>query len=138
MKSNLHPHGNQPMNEKKILIIDDNSAWRYLVIHELQKQGYTTFSANNGIAGIETAKQNKPDLILLDILMPGIDGFEVCRILKKDPLLKNIPIVFITAKAHKTDVILGLESGGTSYIVKPVKLEVILQKIIELIGEPPA
>ena len=138
MKSNLHPHWNQPMNEKKILIIDDNSAWRYLVIHELQKQGYTTFSANNGIAGIETAKQNKPDLILLDILMPGIDGFEVCRILKKDPLLKNIPIVFITAKAHKTDVILGLESGGTSYIVKPVKLEVILQKVIELIGPPPA
>lgn len=125
------------MNEKKILIIDDNSAWRYLVIHELQKQGYTTYSANNGIAGIETAKQNKPDLILLDILMPGIDGFEVCRILKKDPLLKNIPIVFITAKAHKTDVILGLESGGTSYIVKPVKLEVILQKVIELIGAPP-
>ena len=138
MKSNLHPHENQPMNEKKILIIDDNSAWRYLVIHELQKQGYTTFSANNGIAGIETAKQNKPDLILLDILMPGIDGFEVCRILKKDPLLKNIPIVFITAKAHKTDVILGLESGGTSYIVKPVKLEVILQKVIELIGPPSA
>ena len=138
MKSKLHPHENQPMNEKKILIIDDNSAWRYLVIHELQKQGYTTFSANNGIAGIETAKQNKPDLILLDILMPGIDGFEVCRILKKDPLLKNIPIVFITAKAHKTDVILGLESGGTSYIVKPVKLEVILQKVIELIGPPPA
>lgn len=125
------------MNEKKILVIDDNSAWRYLVLHELQKKGYTTFSASNGISGIETAKQNKPDLILLDILMPGIDGFEVCRIFKKDPLLKDIPIIFITAKAHKTDVILGLESGGTSYIVKPVKLEVILQKVIELIGEPP-
>lgn len=124
------------MNEKKILIIDDNSAWRYLVVHELQKKGYTTFSASNGVSGIGTAKQNKPDLILLDILMPGIDGFEVCRILKKDPLLKDIPVIFITAKAQKTDVILGLESGGASYIVKPVKLEVILQKVTELIGAP--
>lgn len=124
------------MSEKKILVIDDNSAWRYLVMHELQKKGFETLSANNGIAGIETAKQNRPDLILLDILMPGIDGFETCRIIKKDPLLKNIPVIFITAKAQKTDVILGLESGGTSYIVKPVKTEVILQKIIELIGDP--
>lgn len=126
------------MSEKKILIIDDNSAWRYLVIHELQKAGYTTFSASNGIEGIDTARQNKPDLILLDILMPGIDGFEVCRIIKKDPLLKDIPIIFITAKAQKTDVILGLESGGTSYLVKPVKLETILQKVTALIGEPPS
>ena len=124
------------MNRKKILIIDDNSAWRYLVIHELHKQGYTTFSAGNGTAGIEMAQQNKPDLILLDILMPGMDGFQVCRILKKDPLLKDIPVIFLTAKAQKTDVILGLESGGTSYLVKPVKIEIILQKIAALIGEP--
>jgi DNA-binding response OmpR family regulator len=124
------------MGEKSILIIDDHGALRYILSFDLQKKGYKTLTAGNGEKGIEIAAAEKPDIILLDAMMPGIDGFETCRRLKLNDTTKNIPIVMVTAKSQRKDVLEGLQSGATSYMVKPFKFEELYNKIVEIIGPP--
>ncbi len=124
------------MTEKIILIIDDHGALRYVLSFDLQKKGYKTLTAGNGENGIEIALAEKPDLILLDAMMPGIDGFETCRRLKATEDTKNIPVIMVTAKSQRKDVLDGFQSGVTSYMVKPFKFEELYNKIVEVIGVP--
>ncbi len=124
------------MAEKTILIIDDHGALRYVLSFDLQKKGYKTLTAGSGEKGIEIATADKPDLILLDAMMPGIDGFETCRRLKASDDTKNIPVIMVTAKSQRKDVLDGLQSGATSYMVKPFKFEELYNKIVEVIGAP--
>ncbi|MBN2145345.1 MAG: response regulator [Candidatus Aureabacteria bacterium] len=126
------------MGEKSILIIDDHGALRYILSFDLQKKGFKTLTAGNGEKGIEIAAAEKPDMILLDAMMPGIDGFETCRRLKLNEVTKNIPIVMVTAKSQRKDVLEGLQSGATSYMVKPFKFEELYNKIVEIVGPPDA
>jgi len=121
---------------KTILIVDDHGALRYILSVDLQKKGFKTLTTGSGEKGIEIARAENPDLILLDAMMPGIDGFETCRILKEDDDTKDIPIVMVTAKSQRKDVLEGLQAGATSYMVKPFKFEELFEKIVEIIGQP--
>lgn len=109
--------GNQTM--KTILVIDDEKDLIKLVDHHLSKEGYLVIGAKNGIEGLDIALKHKPDLILLDIMMPKMDGLEVCKRLKSATETARIPVVMLTAKAQETDKIIGLELGADDYITKP-------------------
>jgi len=124
------------MEQKTILIVDDHGALRYILSFDLQKKGFKMLTAGTGEKGVEIASSEKPDLILLDVTLPGIDGFETCRCLKANERTKDIPITMVTAKSKRKDIFEGLESGAISYIVKPFKFEELYNKIVEIIGSP--
>ncbi len=114
----------------KILIIDDNKEILENVNELLELAGYTIFTANNGKKGLELARENKPDLILCDIMMPELDGYGVIRALRNNSELAGIPFVFMSAKAEKTDFRLGMDLGADDYLTKPFSGDDLL-KIVE-------
>ena len=124
------------MDEKKtILVVDDMSQIRNILRFNLEKQGYDVKEANNGEKALEYAfGENKPDLIILDIMMPKMDGYEVIRKLRESDGAKHIPVIFLTAKAQRKDVLKGIEAGGNDYVVKPFKFVDVHRKIEKLIG----
>lgn len=103
----------------QILVVDDETYIVELVKFNLEKEGYRVLVAYDGIAALNIARIQKPDLIILDIMLPNLDGLEVCRNIKHDPELKAIPIVMLTAKGEEVDTIIGLEMGADDYIKKP-------------------
>ena len=107
------------MGKAKILIVEDDRAIVDMLEYNLQEAGYETVSALNGEDGVNLASREKPDLIVLDIMLPIIDGFEVCRILKNDSAVAHIPIIILSAKSQETDKIVGLELGADDYVTKP-------------------
>ncbi len=113
---------------KKILIIDDTRV-NIVILQELLSKKYDVISQTNGFKAIEIVKNEKVDLILLDVMMPEIDGFETCKILKQNPKTKDIPIFFITAKADEDSIENAYELGGSDYISKPFKPKELLAKI---------
>jgi adenylate cyclase len=104
----------------RILIADDNAANLDILCTRLGVQGYEIVTATDGEAALESARQHLPDLILLDVMMPKLDGFEVCRLLKADQTLPFMPIILVTAKSDSRDIVTGLECGGDEYLTKPV------------------
>lgn len=102
-----------------ILIVDDEPSIRELLAFNLDKAGYSTVEADDGHTALEMAKTAKPDLILLDIMLPGLDGMEVCRIIKGQQHTAGIPIIMLTAKSDEVDKIIGLELGADDYMTKP-------------------
>ena len=104
----------------RILIVDDNEMNRDILVTRLSTQGYELTQAADGEEALAAAKEQLPDLILLDVMMPKIDGIEVCRRLKGDPNLPFMPIILVTAKAASSDVVVGLEAGADEYLTKPV------------------
>ncbi len=115
--------------EKKILVVDDEQDILDLISYNLSKEGFKVFTAGDGVQGLETAKTCKPDLVILDIMMPGKDGFEVCRALRQDPAFGSTAIMFLTAKSGEIDQILGLELGADDYIQKPISPRVLLARV---------
>lgn len=118
----------------KILIVEDDPDIRELLRFNLEKAGYNLFLAEDGEKALTLARKHSPDIILLDLMLPGVDGLEVCRTLKKDPELQRIPIIMVTAKGEELDRVVGLELGAEDYVVKPFSLrEVVLriQKILD-------
>ena len=114
--------------QNTILIVDDNPA-NIVVLGKLLEKNYTIVVANNGKKAIEIARQKPPDMILLDIMMPEMDGFEVCSILKSHPKTAAIPVIFITALSEKEDIIKGFEVGGQDYITKPFNAQELYLRI---------
>ncbi|MFE1744250.1 response regulator [Coleofasciculus sp. H7-2] len=112
-----------------ILVIDDNPTNLELLHNALGSSGYEVLVEMDGLSGIEQAKNYPPDLILLDVQMPGIDGFETCRKLQTDPSTKNIPVIFMTALTDTTDKVKGLHLGAVDYITKPFRQEEALARI---------
>jgi len=117
------------MMTKKIIVIEDEEAIQELLHYNLNKEGYDITCVENGEEGIKTAKKELPDLIILDLMLPGIDGLEACKILKNDPLTEHLPIVMLTAKGEEADIIVGLELGADDYIIKPFSPRVLLARI---------
>jgi DNA-binding response OmpR family regulator len=111
----------------KILAVDDEDSIRELLELQLKRNGYETLTAADGQAALEQAAQ--ADLVLLDVMLPGIDGFEVCRRLKADPSTQAIPVIMLTAKAEEIDKVLGLELGADDYMVKPFSVRELLARI---------
>ncbi len=117
------------MRDKKILIIDDNPKNLQVAMSILNKEGYNLIYATSGEKGIELAKENEFDLILLDVVMPGLDGYEVCKILKADDKTKQTPIIFLTVKDNEKDIVNGFECGGVDYVTKPFCSDVLLKRV---------
>ncbi|NCC79203.1 MAG: response regulator transcription factor [Clostridia bacterium] len=117
------------MAKDKVLIIDDEEHIVELIRYNLENAGYDAVEAYNGIDGIKAAKAEKPTLILLDVMLPMMDGLEVCRKLRKDDTTKHIPIIMLTAKSEEIDKILGLELGADDYITKPFSVRELLARI---------
>jgi len=120
--------------KKRILVVDDEPNLVLLVEARLKASGYEVLSASDGLTALEMAKREKPDLIILDLMLPKMDGFKVCGLLKKDFRYKKIPILLFTARAQDTDRQMGIEAGAEAYITKPFEPEKLLSKIKELIG----
>ena len=116
-----------------ILTVDDTPANIRLLMHYLEKQGYNVITAEDGFEGFKAAIQFKPDLILLDVMMPGTDGYEVCELLKAEEETKDIPVVFLTAKTDAEDKVRGFELGAVDYITKPFKLVEISTRVEKLL-----
>ena len=114
---------------KKILVIDDSPTERFFVVDLLTKKGYQTITAENGEEGIAKAKTLKPDLILMDVVMPGLNGYQATRTLTRDDDTKEIPVIVCTSKGQETDKIWGMRQGAVDYLVKPLNPEELLQRI---------
>jgi two-component system, OmpR family, alkaline phosphatase synthesis response regulator PhoP len=117
------------MAKEKILVVDDEEDILELVRYNLSKERYRVTSALTGEIALEKAREERPDLILLDLMLPGLDGLTVCRELKRDPLTSSIPIVMLTAKGEEADIVVGLELGADDYIVKPFSPRVLQARI---------
>ena len=114
------------MNEPKVLVVEDEPALIDTLEYSLRKQGYNVSLATDGHKAIEIARAEPPDLILLDVMLPGIDGFEVCRILRQE---MSVPILMLTAKADEVDKIVGLEVGADDYMTKPFSMRELLARV---------
>lgn len=104
---------------KTILIIEDEKDLAELLAYNLQKEGYRTITALDGLAGLDAAKNSVPDLVVLDLMLPGMAGTDICKTLKKDPKTAPIPIIVLTAKGEEIDRVVGFEIGADDYVVKP-------------------
>lgn len=113
----------------QLLLIEDEAAMRQLTATALELEGFTVRTAADGSIGVEMARRHRPDLILCDIMMPGMDGYQVLACLRADPLLAGIPFIFLTAKGEKKDLRHGMVSGADDYLSKPVALDDLLQAI---------
>lgn len=119
---------------QKILVVEDELDALELVSFNLKAAGYEVLTAVDGLEAIKKAKHSDPQLILLDLMLPEIDGLEVCKILRRDPVLEEVPIIMLTAKATEIDRILGLELGADDYITKPFSPRELLLRIKNLLG----
>ena len=114
---------------KKILIADDEPDILEIIQYNLQAEGFEVITAKNGNEAIEKAKRNLPDLIILDIMMPGKTGMEVCNLLRQQPAFKNTLIIFLTALSDETTEVKGLESGADDYLTKPISPKILVSKV---------
>ncbi len=119
---------------KKILVIDDEALLQMGVVIRLKAAGFEVLTASDGMEGLEMARKEEPDLILLDLMLPKMDGYKVCRMLKFDAKHKNIPIIMVTARAQDVDKSMGAEAGANAYITKPFDHRELLDKINELLN----
>lgn len=117
---------NYEYEKKTILIVDDEQKIVDLLVHNLKREGYNTIEANDGVTAVEIAKEQRPDLILLDIMLPRLDGLSVCKKIKN---IYNVPILMVTAKDDELDKIVGLELGADDYITKPFNIQIAMQRI---------
>ncbi len=120
---------------KKILVVDDERVIVQMVGMRLKAHGYDVISASDGQEGLDVAKKEKPDLIILDVMMPKMDGYKVCGLLKMDSRFAKIPIIMFTARAQEKDRDMGKEVGANAYITKPFDPQLLVAKVKELLGE---
>ena len=118
---------------KEILIVDDEPGIVVPVQFLMEQQGYNVMTANRGEDALDLIYQYKPDLVLLDIMLPGIDGYEVCEIVRLNPDHRNVKIVFFTAKGRETEIAKGLALGADAYITKPYSNAELVSKVKELL-----
>jgi len=114
---------------KTILVIEDEPDIRALIEFNLKKFDYNVLLSSNGETGLKHVRSYEPDLILLDLMLPGIQGLDVCRVIKSDPNLKNTPIVILSALGQEEDIVKGLEAGADDYVTKPFSLDILNARI---------
>lgn len=122
------------MEKKRILLVEDERDLVETMIFQLEAAGYEVIVAYDGLEGLEKAKKEKIDLMILDLMLPKMDGYKVCALLKKDSRYSKIPIILFTARAQASDLKMGEEVNADAYIVKPFDAKALLQKIKELIS----
>jgi DNA-binding response OmpR family regulator len=123
---------------KKIVLIEDDADLYSLIQYNLEKEGFTMAGAQTGKGAIDLCRRERPDLIILDIMLPDSDGLEICRAIRNHSELAPVPVIFLTARASETDRIVGLELGANDYIVKPFFIRELIARIkIHFRGQPP-
>ncbi|MEW6657665.1 MAG: response regulator transcription factor [Thermodesulfobacteriota bacterium] len=129
------------MAKEQILVIEDDEDILQLLKYNLAKEGYQVAAAVSGEGALRALKPNLPDLVLLDLMLPGMDGLEVCRLLKREAKTSRIPIIMLTAKGEEADIVTGLELGADDYITKPFSPRVMLARVRTVLrrrqAEPP-
>ncbi len=123
------------MSTKRILLVDDEPDFVETVEFFLSGSDYQVFVAKNGKEALEMVKTERPDLVVLDVMMPEMDGLEACKRLKNDPTTNSIPIIMLTAKGRKEDVVDALAAGANSYIVKPFNLSELVERIEKALSD---
>lgn len=118
----------------KVLVAEDEKDIRRLVVFTLERAGYEILEAGDGREALRLATENQPHLILLDVMMPFMNGYEVCRKLRENPDMKNVPIVLLSAKAQNYEIGEGLRAGATDYLVKPFIPRELAAKVKQMIG----
>jgi CheY-like chemotaxis protein len=140
-----HPHSRRyddrvpdsDMPAPVVLVVDDDATIRRLLQITLETEGFDVTTAGDGVEGLRMAQENpRPDLVLLDIMMPGMDGLQVCHTLKSDPATKDLPVVLLSAKAQSHDIELGLRVGANDYITKPPDLLDLVTRVRQLLPVP--
>ena len=114
---------------KNVLVVDDSPTDAHVLTEILQKNGFTVLSASSGEEGVEVAKAQKPDLILMDVVMPGMSGFEATRAISKNAETSDIPVIICSSKDQETDKAWGLRQGARDYLVKPVDEKTLMGKL---------
>ncbi len=122
------------MSQKKILVVDDEVDLVETLRFPLEMEGYEVLVSYNGEDGLNKARSESPDLIILDLMLPKLDGYKVCRLLKFDERYKHIPIIMLTAKTQEKDRILGMETGANEYLTKPFEIDELINKIKSYLG----
>ncbi|MDP4088163.1 MAG: response regulator transcription factor [Bacillota bacterium] len=117
------------MAEEKILVVDDEDNILELMRFNLENKGYKVLTAQNGLEAVRIAKTEIPQLVLLDLMLPGMDGYDVCKEIRRDNNISNMPIMMITAKGEELDKILGLELGADDYITKPFSIRELMARV---------
>ena len=124
-------------NQIRVLVVDDDSDIRELVQFKLEQMGYTVSAEKDGEGGLAAAIEDKPDLILLDVMMPKLTGIEVCQRLRDEPSTAGIPVILITAKAQEVDVERGFSAGADDYIVKPFSPRELATRVEAVLSRQP-
>jgi two-component system alkaline phosphatase synthesis response regulator PhoP len=117
------------MSKKNILIVEDEKDIQELVHYNLTKEGYQVTLADSGEEGLKAVQSQKLDLVILDLMLPGVDGLEVCRQMKNNPATADIPIIMLTARGEESDIVAGLELGADDYATKPFSLKVLVTRV---------
>jgi CheY-like chemotaxis protein len=119
---------------KRVLVVDDEPDIVEIVTCLLEGEGYETLTARDGLEAVEVAEAEKPDLMLLDVMMPEMNGYQVCRLLRAKPDLRDMPVVMLTAKAQQSDQFWGLDSGATAYLTKPFDNRELLRTVGDILA----
>ncbi|MCG5500114.1 response regulator [Ectothiorhodospira lacustris] len=118
----------------RILVVDDSPTELHVISSMLEKHGYTVVTASSGEEGMSRAREVKPDLILMDVVMPGLNGFQATRQLSQDPLTAGIPVIMVTTKDQETDKVWAMRQGARDYIVKPVREKDLIRILKEILS----
>jgi two-component system phosphate regulon response regulator PhoB len=117
------------MNKEKILVVEDDEDILELIEYNLSQEGYRVVSITSGEEALVAERREQPDMVVLDLMLPGMDGLEVCRRLRSDPAARQVPIIMVTAKGEESDIVAGLELGADDYVVKPFSPKVLVARI---------
>ncbi|MCD6430128.1 MAG: response regulator [Deltaproteobacteria bacterium] len=117
------------MSKETIVVVEDEVDIREVLIYNLEREGYQVFGEADGKRGLEIIREKTPDLVLLDLMLPGLDGLQICRSLKADSETSSIPIVMVTARGEESDIVLGLELGADDYIAKPFSPRELIARV---------
>jgi DNA-binding response OmpR family regulator len=126
------------MAKEKIAIVEDEADIREVMAHNLKREGYRVLECGDGGQALDLIRRESPAIVLLDLMLPGKDGMEVCRLLKQDPLTRAIPVVMVTAKGEEADVVAGLSVGADDYIKKPFSMKELLARVRTVLRRGPS
>ena len=126
-----------PVKKDRILAIEDEADILEVIVYNLQREGFTVISASDGEEGLRKVKKESPDLVLLDLMLPKVDGLEVCRQLKGDTATRAIPVIMVTAKGEESDIVLGLGVGADDYIIKPFSPKELIARVKAVLRRGP-
>lgn len=125
------------MSKTKLVVIEDEQDILDIITYNLEREGFKVFTAKDGNSGLSMVRKEDPNLVILDLMLPGIDGIEVCRRLKNDSLTSSIPVIMLTAKSEESDVVLGLGIGADDYLTKPFSTKELIARVKAVLRRGP-